>query len=241
MDNNALCIRAAASRGARILSAWLGALCIALPGFALAGGTATIESSTPDGPVRVDVSWADDNLRLDLPGQQNAYMLVRAGKGYSVASQAGRTMVLDMESMRQMGQMGGGGDPAEALGPDEVRSLDVLEATGERELVAGIAGEVYRIAWTDGAGDAQEGSAVLSGDARARALTDAFARSTQAISGRAEDPFGEAMRQRDLGMLRFGDQFQVVAISDDAPPASEFELPAEPMTLQDMMGGAGAR
>lgn len=218
--------------------AYLAAICLAWSGLALAGGSATIESRTPEGPVRMDVSWSGDDLRMDMPGEMNAYMLVRGGKGYSVGRHGGRTMVLDMDSMRQMGQMAqGAGDSGPELAPEELSSLDSLEATGERETVAGIAGEVHRISWTDAGGTQHQDTAVLSEDPLARALTDAFGRSVGAISGRAEDPFGEAALARDLGVLRFSDKFKVVAISGDEPPGSQFELPAEPMSLQDLMRG----
>lgn len=223
-------------RVARI--AWRSAIGLLLPALALAGGAATIESPSPSGPVEVGVRWSDGALRLDLPAQADAYVLVRDGKAYSVANHGGRTMVLDMASLREMGQAMGGA-PGDEMAANELASLDGLEGTGEAETVAGLTGELYRVRWTDANGSSHETDAVLSDDPLALALTRAFGRATAAMSGRAQDAFGAMVDEHELGVLRLADRFEVVSVSNDEPSAATFELPAEPMSLQDLMGGGG--
>ncbi len=229
-------IRRTAAGSRTMLAVRLGLLSLALPSLAFAGGSATIQSASPSGPVQMDVQWRDGAMRLDPPTDENAYLLVRDGKAYSVGEQGGRTMVLDLASLREMGQAMGAA-PGDDMAPGEVGSLDELEATGERESVAGLAGEIYNVRWTDVEGNRHEDTAVLSEHALALDLSQAFGRSTQAISPRAGDAFGEAVKEHGLGVLRFSDKFEVVAVSGDAPPAAAFELPAEPMSLEDLMRG----
>lgn len=208
----------------------LAALCLLLPAHVLAAGAATLEVRSGQSSSRMDMSWRDDNLRLDLPDGAGGYMVVRSGKAYSVTQQQGQTMVLDMSSLKEMGQsdkQGGGVDA-------DIGSLEKLEATGEMETIAGIEGEVYRVVWTDADGETHENTAVLSDHALVRGMTDAFRRSAEAMGGDGE-MFNDALEKRNAGVLRFSQDFRVVDISGDAPPASDFELPAEPMSLQDLM------
>ncbi|MEX1082300.1 MAG: hypothetical protein WD382_12200 [Halofilum sp. (in: g-proteobacteria)] len=223
--------RAATLRIAFILSAWL------VPALGWAGGSATIQANSPSGAVQMDIRWDGGGaMRMEMPEQPGAYMLVRDGTGYSVAQQGGRTMVIDMSSIREMGAAGGGG---QEMAPDDFGSLEELENTGERETVAGVAGEVYRVIWTGPDGNRNEDRAVLSSEPLALELTRAFAETTEALSGSDQESFGQVVDEHGLGILRFADHFEVVAVSDDDPAGSVFELPAEPMTMQDLMGGGG--
>lgn len=219
--------------GARLGSylAALVALCLLLPLHALAAGTAKLEVRSQQSTSKMDISWRDTHMRLDLPGQSGGYMVVRGDKAYSVTQQQGQTMVLDMSSLKEMGQAGNKGGEVQT----NIGSLDEFEATGEKETVAGLEGEVYRVAWTDPDGETHQDTAVLSDNAIVRDMTDAFRRATEAMGGEGTDPFADALRERDAGVLRFADDFRVLSVSDEAPSAGDFELPAEPMSLQDMM------
>ena len=220
-------------------------LAILLVGFvspALAGGTATIHGVGP-GPSGQDVehtmtvTWQDENtVRLEPEGQP-AYMLVRGDSSYSVTSAGGRMMVIDMSSMMSMARAAGGG--ATAGGPAgqtptvaDAQSVAGVESTGREETVAGIAGEVYEIRWTDADGASHVDEAVLSDDPLLLEMSSAFKAFARALAGEeAEHPMNEALESRGLAALRFGDRYEVTAISDETPPAGHFELPAEPMDL----------
>ncbi len=141
-------------------------------------------------------------------------------------------MVLDLEAMEAI--------PGSwwKMGSEQSRSVGSLEATGERETVAGMVGEVDRLERTDHGGNTREDEVVLTEAPRAKAPTRALQRMS-AASGRAIDPVGEAMLAEGQGLLRFVDRFRVESIADEVPPASVFELPAEPMDMQQLMQGLG--
>jgi hypothetical protein len=200
---------------------------------AAAGGSATIESTSAEESLQFEVNWRDDMVRMDFPQQPDAYMIVRDGKGYSVSSQGGQTMVLDMSSLQKMGQ--GGDKQSAGVGSSEFQTLDLLEATGDTVTIAGIEGEIHAIEWTDQQDESHRGTVVLSANPQAQSLTAALRTAAEAMGAAEADPLSEAVLERDMGVLRFDDKFELVSISGDAPAASEFELPAEPMSLQDLM------
>lgn len=202
------------------------------------GGNATVQSSTDGNTVKMDIRWKGDNTRMDFPNQANTYMLVRDGKTYSVTNHGGRTMVMDMSAVGRMaqGMNQAGGD--HGIGSGRARSVGAIEATGESETVAGVEGEVYTLRWTDQGGREHTDEAVLSDHPLALELTRAFSNFVKASSG-DPDPIGQKLEKKNLGILRFGSQFRVTAIDDGTPPASTFELPAEPMDMQKMMESMG--
>ncbi len=197
----------------------------------LAGGQAEILSGGPDAQQRMNLAWDDDQVRLDIPGEEG-YMLVLDGKGYSVTRAGGRLMVMDLSSLpRQAGQ---GQTPA----PETVARIERLDQTGRMETIAGIEGEVYEMAWTDGQGEAHEGDAVLTDDALVRDMQEAFWALSRAMSGQDEE-IGTRLREEGLAALRIGDDFTVEEISAETRPSEDFSLPAEPMDMQEMMRGQG--
>lgn len=217
-------------------AAWIVISVFTAPAFA--AGTATVEGSGPSGSVEMKIRWAGDNLRMDFPAQPGTYMIVREGKTFSVSSQGGQVMVMDMSSMGQMAQAMGA-QAGVAIGPQSAVSLEKVEATGEDETVAGIPGEVYRIDWTDGSGNKRSDTAVLTDNPLVFELTDAFRRHVEAMGVGATDPIGKALAIREMGVLRFANNFRVLSIAEDTPSSDLFKLPAEPMNLQQMMQGMG--
>lgn len=220
----------------------IGLLTTALP--ALAGGQATLEASG-EGAGTMQLSWADeDTVRLD-PGNQPAYMLVRDGKAYSVSNAGGQTMVMDLSSMSGAMQTQGGPSPSQQGTVANARSVDSMKATGTSETVAGIEGEVYEIAWTDGNGQKHTDEAVLTEDETVVEMTAAFrgfADTMGSVGGDGNpDAIGEKLKAENKGLLRFSNQMRVTAVSDGAPSADEFELPAEPMDMQKMLEGMQRR
>ncbi len=222
-------------------------LAILLAGMAspvLAGGTATIQALGP-GPAGQDmehtmtVTWQDeDTVRLEPEGQP-AYMLVRGENSYSVTSAGGQVMVIEMGAMMSMAKSAGAPGDASGQAPTiaDAQSVGSIESTGREETVAGIAGEVYEIHWTDSDGESHVDEAVLSDDPLLRGMTAAFQAFGKALAGEeADHPLNEALAARGLGTLRFGDRFEVTSISDETPPAGHFELPAEPMQLGTGLG-----
>ncbi|ATJ81598.1 hypothetical protein ACFPTY_01330 [Halomonas beimenensis] len=211
-------------------------LTAALP--ALADGQATLESRSPQGSAAMEVQWAGDDLRMDFPQQAQAgYMLLKDGKGYMVSRMQGQTMVMDLARLREMAEEMGGGQAAAGLASQQAASVDALEATGNQETVAGLEGDVYRLEWTDKAGDVHDDELVLSDDAQVLELMAAFHAYQQSMTGEP-DPIALELESRGLGMLRFGDRFRITGLADAAPDASVFALPEDAMTFEDMMRSA---
>jgi hypothetical protein len=230
--------RARLTRTATRLAGGL-ALSLLLPGVVLAGGKAIMEATgkrqgeTMD--VEMTITWSAQHTRMDLSSQPGTYMILRDNKSYTVTNQGGRVMVFNMAQLGQMAPGGGGGQKDTAMGPDSVASLESMEPTGSTETVAGIEGEVYRVKWTDTRGKSHDDMAVLSDEAVVVGLMEAFQRYVDGVGTGASDPLSQAVVDRGMGMLRFGDRMEVTSIEAMEPPATTFELPAEPMDLNKMM------
>ncbi|WP_163574138.1 hypothetical protein [Halomonas faecis] len=209
----------------------------ALP--ALADGTATMESGSGQNHAVVEVSWAGDDLRMDFPDQSQAgFMLLKDGKGYMVSDMQGQTVIMEMAKLREMAEGMAGDAGAETPMADEQASeVNSLEATGETETVAGVEGELYRMSWTDKAGNRHDNELVLSDDARVRELSAGFDAYQQSMTGEA-DAVAAALAERELGLLRFGDRFRLTSLSGESPDTARFELPEDAQTFEDMMGSA---
>lgn len=204
-------------------------LAAALP--VLADGKATITTHDAQDPMQMVIHWNDDRMRMDFPSQQQGYMLMRDGKGYMVTEQGGQTIVMDMAMLKEMTDTMG--DEAGAMSANQAQSVESLDATGERETIAGIEGEVYRVQWTDRSGKSHDDELVLSDEPLAREMLAAFQDYVETVMGQP-DPIGATVLEQDLGMLRFGDEFEVAEIADASPDAGIFELPENAMTMQDM-------
>lgn len=200
---------------------------LALP--ALADGEATIATSES---MQMTIHWTDGKMRMGFPSQQQGYMLMRDGKGYMVTQQGGQTIIMDMAMLKGMAESMGG--KANQMTAHQAQSVESLEATGATETIAGIEGEVYRIQWTDRSGDTHDDEMVLSDDPLAREMLQAFQRYIETLM-EAPDPIGTALLDRDLGMLRFENKFEVQAIADTTPSADTFELPENAMSMQEML------
>lgn len=209
----------------------VGGLLMAVSLPALADGQAVIQTDSPESgnQTQMDISWAGDNLRMDFPEQQG-YMLIQGDTGYMIAETDGQKIIMDLSTLKSMAE----GMGSEQIGEDAARTLDSLDATGETETVAGIEGEAYRIQWTDNAGNSHDETIVLSDNAQARELLDAFHNYQKSLMGEP-DPIAQALEERGMGMLRQGDSFLIVSMSDATPDTSRFDLPEDGVTFAEMM------
>ncbi len=211
------------------VAAMLSMLFMSLP--ALAGGEATIETAgSATEPLRL--SWKNsDVMRMNIPGQPG-YIVVQNGNAYAVTTVNSRPVVLDLSATA--GLLGG---VAQAYGITGGQAVDVssVEATGRKETVAGLEGEIYHVRWSDVNGDKRTDEAVLSDKASVVEMSNAFiafaTTNARAMGQPNADAIGRMLTERNLGVLRFADQFRVMTISNEAPPEAEFNLPAEPIAL----------
>ncbi|GEN24848.1 hypothetical protein HCU01_27970 [Halomonas cupida] len=210
------------------------ALLAALPLTALADGQATLLDGDGDPTSAVVARWAGEQLRVDFPEHAaRGYLLMRDGKGHVVTNISGQTVVLGIRDVQSMlGQLGG--VDSSQLGSYQAQSVTSLTATGESETVAGLQGDVYLLDWVNKDGEAHEDRLVLSPTPAALELLGVFDRYQQILTGRA-DPVAATLREHGLGILRFGDRFQVSALSSNSPDPSAFALPSQSGGLQDLL------
>ena len=202
-------------------------------------GTAVIEAGSGEDIQRVDLEYRPGLLRMQPQGMEEGTMIARDGKVYTV----GQGMVIEISSA--MGMMADQLSNTTSTGPDDVRRFVGFNNTGRRETVAGVGGEVYVLQYEDGNGKLVSEEMVVSKDAKARQLSEAMEDMTNSM--RAAMKKSETAEERKLaaalkgyGVLRFGQDFRVVSLSDKTPPTSRFELPAAPTQMPDLSGMLGA-
>lgn len=209
-----------------------------LPQLALAGGHALLELATPEGATQqFRLEYQGERLRLQRPGDDHGYLLVRDGALLAVRGKPRPTAVASVGALPSL-------DtpevlPAADLGLDRVVRFVCLDDTGRSETVAGIDGRVHWLSYRDAAGELQREALMLSSDPRARELSRALQRLAQAVARDAPQARPPGARQlaeelvaRRLGLLRFGTQFRALELDDVEPQAARFEPSAGAATVR---------
>lgn len=215
----------------------LSALAItSLPMLVLAAGTATIEGSAVEDGGVVKIMWQDDGamrINADTSSPDN-HMIVRDGKMYSVFDNNGTPMVMEVGGM--MKAFGAMANEDQDIAKDIPAGIESVEATGKRETVAGIDGQVYKVTVVNADGTKKTDEAVFSSDATATEMTRVYLTTMLSIFDKGEpEAFMNALPDNERGLLRYGQDYRLVSISGEAPAASQFELPAKPTNLADML------
>ena len=83
---------------------------------------------------------------------------------------------------------------------------------------------------------------VLTGDPLVTELPHAYFGAREAIiggdsAGTMRGLLGEALPDERMGLLRVGEEFRVVAVSDEGPSAEGFAPPAEPVDFGGLLQG----
>ena len=210
---------------------------VSLTPMALAG-TATMESSDGESVVW---EYRKDAVRMNL-GSDSEYVLITDGEFYLVTDEDGEVMVIDGGSlMRSFASM------VPDATPDGFNAeLVEFEKTGRTETIAGLKGDVYEVRTRDDKGVESTEEIVLSDAKEAREFSEAMitmAETVASLLGRDETPVADALSSRlmdmNLGLLRYGNEVAVSAISSETIAAGRFVLPAEPMNfggLDEMLG-----
>jgi hypothetical protein len=188
---------------------------------------------------RMTLEYEGVQLRVTM-AQQASYMLVNDQNMYVVADNDGQIMVIDLQ--QAMSMFGG---MAQSAVPDlaEVR-VDSLEATGRKETIAGIEGEIYNLSFVDHNGQAQQDELVLSPDARAVGFRDAMHRVASTVGDMVDQRDAANLLQTrlndsEMGVLRYGKDMRVASITQQRIDPTRFTLPAEPTDLSALSGILG--
>ncbi|WP_322998191.1 hypothetical protein [Castellaniella sp.] len=205
-------------------------LAASLPLAAQAGGTAQVQA----GGQLTQLAWQTDGAVRLGQDQRPDYLIVRDGKAYSVSMRGQTPVVMEVGGLLQ-----GLGALAQSR-PNQYlpERVDQVQDTGRTETVAGITGHVYRLTVTDTQGRTHPSDAVLTADRRVVDMTASYLASMQLLLGQAKTrQLTGALPADRRGILRLGQDFVVQSISGQEPPASEFTLPAQPTSLQNLLQG----
>lgn len=199
-----------------------------LPLTALAGGTATFQTSGDT----MQLAWQDGGAVRMKTSERPGYMLMRDGKLYSITVQDGKTSVMDISGMIKMFSAMAGKKSVASFG-----RIDSIEATGDSATVAGIDGHIYRITMTDSDGKTTTKKTVLTDNPLVVEMTTAY---VDALLGTLAPDIAQNLNTKlpadERGLLQSGgDDFKLVSISGAEPDAQLFELPAKPSSLGSMI------
>jgi hypothetical protein len=199
------------------------------------GRVSFIADAGDAGQMSMTERWSGSALRTDIEGM-DAYMLLRDDSVYSIISMAGQITVIDLGQMKDMPGVAANQTPSQneagVVFPDEIVTIEEM---GETREIAGVGGDVHEIEWVDNAGQPRTDNAVLTDDTRLLEHQALKMQLIETISGEAPNPLMVELQDRGLAALSFGDRFKVTEVNGDAGPAGDFDLPAEPMDLGNMM------
>lgn len=227
--------------------ALLGSLLLAP--LAFAGGTAEFEAGSGSDRARVSFEFDRQQLRMTpmkADGSEGeGYSIFRDGKMYSVASNDGQLMVIEMGAMmKMMGNMMAR-QPRVSDGLDDITEFHGLKATGRSETHAGVTGEVHTLEYSNRAGKRESKELVLAKNSALFEMGVAMSQFSQSMAASMGQPLNtpgskaieDELRGRKLGVLRVGNDFRLTRLDKATPSASRFKLPAEPMQMPAMPAG----
>lgn len=178
---------------------------------------------------RIQVLWDDEHLKMEFPGSEDGYMIARADGVYTVVNSPAGQIVMDLGAMSQMH----GGEQHEFT-EDYAQSVERFEDTGQTRSIAGIEGAIYEVSWTDYDGDSRHTKAVLTDNDLVFSLTQAM-QYLSVLDEQREDALAERVLGQGLGVLAFGDDYELASIRSANHASGTFELPRAPMDIQEIM------
>jgi len=183
--------------------------------------------------------YRGNKLRINMADDKDGYMILDENGLYVVRDADGQLMVIDAGKMMKM-FAGMAGSATPSMTGSKVVSL---KATGRMEEHGGAKGEVYQLKYQEeGSSKVQQAELVLSGDKRAIELSHAMsgmARSIAKSAGKSlqgANEFEKRLDKLNMGVLRYGNDLTVSAISGRKIDNARFVLPAEPQDLTSMSG-----
>jgi len=215
-------------------------LLLLLATSANASGIATFKGMDGEEPYTLSLEYLNQTTsRIDMKSKSDAtgYLLFNDRQAQVVSSYQGNTLVLDLASMNQMAQSLG---VMKILGIDSetllVQFFEIV-ATGKMETVAGIDGEVYKINWSRN-NVKQQDELVLSRSRLAWEYTAAWMDALDVISKASPsidikgDELMAKVKKDKLGVLRFGNRFQLVSAQSKAINPARFVAPDTSFDIQ---------
>jgi hypothetical protein len=187
---------------------------------------------------------ATSRIDMDDSSDVESYLLFKNRQGQVVTRYQGNTLVMDLANMNRMAQSLG---IMNVLGIDsETLMINVvsMKATGKKEKVSGIEGEVYKLTWIRDNIQYQD-ELVVTSDSKAWEYTEAWidvveniSRSSPSININGGELLTRVSNDK-LGILRIGNRFRLVSVHNKTvsperfiAPDTSFEIPG----LGDLLG-----
>lgn len=209
---------------------------------AFASGVAQFKGVDGGEKYTLKLEYLDSKTsRVDTDASSDAtsYLIFAHGKATVVATYQGNTLVMDLNNMsslvQNLGVMSVLGIDSESL----LINVISIEATGKKEKVAGIEGQVYRLTWTRN-NVTQQDELVLSNDIQAWNYTRAWMNIVETISNSSPsisikgDELLSMISKDKLGILRFGNRFRLVSMQSKAVEAERFIAPDTNLTIPNL-------
>jgi hypothetical protein len=200
---------------------------------AFASGIAKFRGVDNGNPYKLSLEYLDrttSRIDIDDSSDVNSYLLFKNRQAQVVTSYQGSTLVMDLADVNQMAQdLGIMNVLGIGSGPLMIHVLS-LQATGKKEKVAGIEGEVYKLTWIRDS-IKHEDELVLSRDRQAWEYTEAWidvidiiSRSSPSINIKGDELLTRIDKDR-LGILRLGNRFRLASVHNKAVSPERFVAP----------------
>lgn len=211
---------------------------------ALASGTAQFKGVDGGEAYTLSLEYLDRNtsrIDMDDKGDVESYLLFKEKQAQVVTGYQGSTVVVDLANMSTIAQNLG---VMSVLGIDsDTLQIDIIsmEATGKKEKVAGIEGEVYKLTWARN-NVKQQDELVLSSNNQIWEYTEAWASAVDTINNSSPsiningDALLSKISNEKLGILRLGNRFRLVSVFNKPVNPSRFDTPDTSFTIQGLGG-----
>lgn len=211
---------------------------------AFASGIAQFNGVDGGEEYTLKLEYLDRNTsRIDAnkKGDVNSYLLFKEKQAQVIAEYQGNTLVMDLANISTMAQNLG---VMSVLGIDsDTLQIDIIsmQATGKKEKISGIEGEVYELTWSRN-NVRQLDELVLSKNSQAWEYTEALASAVDTINSssasiniKADLLLGRISKEK-LGVLRLGNRFRLVSVLNKPDDPARFNTPDTSFTIPDLGG-----
>lgn len=195
--------------------------------------------------TNVIIEVSAEKMRVGTDPDKGGYLIARDQRLYVVSTLAGRQMVMDAVQMLQLAKHTSGAMGSNLLNLDkytrDISGFVRLTDTQRKETVGGITGSVHQLVYTDGNGNERMVETVMTHNPTMAAMTEQLLALAQTIHANASSTgqdgvhlLTKEIRQRKLGLLRFGNELSLQRLDDKAVSANRFALPQGSANLQGL-------
>ena len=214
---------------------------------AAASGIAQFKGVDGGEAYTLSLEYLDRNtsrIDMDNQGDVESYLLFKEKQAQVITGYQGNTLIMDLANLSTMAQNLG---VLSVLGIDSEKlkiNIISMQATGRKEKVAGIEGDIYKLIWTRN-NVRQQDELVLSSSKQAWEYTEAWTSAVDAITNSSPSisidggALLDTISNEKLGILRLGNRFRLVSVLNIPPNPARFNTPDTSFTIPDLGGLLG--